>query len=115
MAGHGTGPRPVLPGRRTFAGSGTMSQTIACCNDEPAPDSIFDVRLGIGEPQRRAVRAAKAMSLQVQFLPARQGDAIWVRWPGHQLLIDLAPSKPAARSVSASAPFPRTSAASTCW
>jgi glyoxylase-like metal-dependent hydrolase (beta-lactamase superfamily II) len=29
------------------------------------------------------------MSLQVQFLPARQGDAIWVRWPGHQLLIDL--------------------------
>ena len=29
------------------------------------------------------------MCLDVQFLPARQGDAIWVRWPGHQLLIDL--------------------------
>jgi hypothetical protein len=29
------------------------------------------------------------MGLHVQFLPARQGDAIWVRWPGHQLLIDL--------------------------
>jgi hypothetical protein len=29
------------------------------------------------------------MRLEVQFLPARQGDAIWVRWPGHQLLIDL--------------------------
>ena len=29
------------------------------------------------------------MSLHVQFLPARQGDAIWVRWPGHQLLVDL--------------------------
>lgn len=29
------------------------------------------------------------MSLHVQFLPARQGDAIWIRWPGHQLLIDL--------------------------
>lgn len=25
----------------------------------------------------------------MQFLPARQGDAIWVRWPGHQLLVDL--------------------------
>ena len=46
MAGHGTGPRPVIPGRTTFAGSGTMSKTIACCNDEPAPDSIFDVQLG---------------------------------------------------------------------
>lgn len=33
------------------------------------------------------------MGLQVQFLPARQGDAIWVRWPGHQLLIDLGPEQ----------------------
>ena len=45
MAGHGTGPRPVIPGRTTFAGSGTMSKTIACCNDEPGPSFIFDVQL----------------------------------------------------------------------
>jgi len=29
------------------------------------------------------------VSLHVQFLPARQGDAIWVRWVGHQLIIDM--------------------------
>lgn len=30
------------------------------------------------------------MSLHVQFLPARQGDAIWVRWgEGRQLIIDM--------------------------
>ena len=39
MAGNGTGPRPVIPDRTTFVGSGTMSKTIACCNDEPAPHS----------------------------------------------------------------------------
>ena len=46
MAGNGTGLRPVIPDRTTFVGSGTMSKTIACCNDEPAPHSIFDVQLG---------------------------------------------------------------------
>jgi hypothetical protein len=39
MAGNGTGPRPVIPDRTTFVVSGTMSKTIACCNDEPAPHS----------------------------------------------------------------------------
>jgi hypothetical protein len=30
------------------------------------------------------------MSLEVQFLPAREGDAVWVRWgEGHQLLVDM--------------------------
>lgn len=32
------------------------------------------------------------MSLELRFLPAEDGDAIWVRWgefPGHQLLIDM--------------------------
>lgn len=32
------------------------------------------------------------MSLEIQFLPATDGDAIWVRWgepPGNQLLIDM--------------------------
>ena len=28
--------RQVIPDRTTFVGSGTMSKTIACCNDEPA-------------------------------------------------------------------------------
>ena len=46
MARSGTGSRPVIPGRRTFVGSGTMSKTIACRNDEPAPHSIVDVQLG---------------------------------------------------------------------
>ena len=46
MAGSGTGSRPVIPGRMTFVGSGTMSKTIACRNDEPAPHSIVDVQLG---------------------------------------------------------------------
>ena len=46
MADNGTGPRPVIPDRTTFVGIGTMSQTIACCNDEPYPYYIFDVQLG---------------------------------------------------------------------
>ena len=46
MAGNGTGLRPVIPDRTTFVGSGTMSKTIACCNDEPAPHFIFNVQLG---------------------------------------------------------------------
>jgi hypothetical protein len=39
LGGHSTGPRPVIPGRTTFAGSGTMSKAIACYNDKPAPHS----------------------------------------------------------------------------
>jgi hypothetical protein len=46
VADNGTGPHPVIPDRTTFAGIGTMSQTIAYCNDEPAPHFIFDVQLG---------------------------------------------------------------------
>ena len=49
MAGHGTGPRPVISGRATFVGSGTMSKTIACCNDEPAPS--FHLRRPAGRLQ----------------------------------------------------------------
>jgi len=45
MADNGTGPRPVIPDRTTFVRIGTMSQTIACCNDEPAPHFIFNVQL----------------------------------------------------------------------
>jgi len=37
MAGNGTGPRPVIPGRTTFVGSGTMSKTIACCKRRASP------------------------------------------------------------------------------
>ena len=30
------------------------------------------------------------MSLELRFLPARQGDAIWIRWgDGHQIVIDM--------------------------
>jgi hypothetical protein len=46
MADNGTGPRPVIPDRTTFVRIGTMFQTIACCNDEPAPHFIFNVQLG---------------------------------------------------------------------
>jgi len=46
VADNGTGPHPVIPDRTTFVGIGTMSQTIAYCNDEPAPHFIFDVQLG---------------------------------------------------------------------
>jgi hypothetical protein len=46
VADNGTGPHPVIPDRTTFAGIGTMSQTIAYCNDEPAPHFIFDVQVG---------------------------------------------------------------------
>ncbi|HEY6275834.1 MAG TPA: hypothetical protein VIX86_05840 [Streptosporangiaceae bacterium] len=46
VADNGTGRHPVIPDRTTFVGIGTMSQTIAYCNDEPAPHFIFDVQLG---------------------------------------------------------------------
>ena len=46
VADNGTGPHPVIPDRTTFAGVGTLAQTIAYCNDEPAPHFIFDVQLG---------------------------------------------------------------------
>src|SRR5918992_6185173 len=45
---------------------------------------------GFGEPLCRVARKGAVMSLEVQFLPARQGDAIWVRWGrGRQLMIDM--------------------------
>jgi hypothetical protein len=46
VADNGTGRHPVVPDRTTFAGIGTMAQTIAYCNDQPAPHFIFDVQLG---------------------------------------------------------------------
>jgi hypothetical protein len=46
VADNGAGRHPVIPDRTTFAGIGTMAQTIAYCNDEPAPHFIFDVQLG---------------------------------------------------------------------
>jgi hypothetical protein len=46
VADNGTGRHPVIPDRTTFAGIGTMAQTIAYCNDQPAPHFIFDVQLG---------------------------------------------------------------------
>ena len=46
IADNGTGRHPVIPDQTTFAGIGTMAQTIAYCNDEPAPHFIFDVQLG---------------------------------------------------------------------
>lgn len=46
VADNGTGRHPVIPDRTTFAGIGTMAQTLAYCADEPAPHFIFDVQLG---------------------------------------------------------------------
>jgi len=46
VADNGTGRHPVIPDQTTFAGIGTMAQTIAYCNDQPAPHFIFDVQLG---------------------------------------------------------------------
>lgn len=46
VADNGAGRHPVIPDRTTFAGIGTMAQTIAYCNDQPAPHHIFDVQLG---------------------------------------------------------------------
>jgi hypothetical protein len=46
VADNGAGRHPVTPDRTTFAGIGTIAQTIAYCNDEPAPHFIFDVQLG---------------------------------------------------------------------
>ena len=46
VADNGAGRHPVMPDRTTFVGIGTIAQTIAYCNDEPAPHFIFDVQLG---------------------------------------------------------------------
>ncbi len=46
VADNGTGRHPVVPDRTTFAGIGTIAQTLAYCADEPAPHFIFDVQLG---------------------------------------------------------------------
>ena len=46
IADNGTGRHPVIPDQTTFAGIGTMAQTIAYCKDQPAPHFIFDVQLG---------------------------------------------------------------------
>jgi hypothetical protein len=46
VADNGTGRHPVIPGQTTFVGIGTMAQTIAYCNGQPAPHFIFDVQLG---------------------------------------------------------------------
>ena len=46
VADNGTGRHPVVPDQTTFAGFGTMAQTIAYCDGEPAPHFIFDVQLG---------------------------------------------------------------------
>jgi hypothetical protein len=46
VADNGNGRHAVTPDRTTFAGIGTMAQTIAYCNDQPAPHFIFDVQLG---------------------------------------------------------------------
>lgn len=46
VADNGTGRHPVIPDQTTFVGIGTMAQTIAYCNGQPAPHFIFDVQLG---------------------------------------------------------------------
>jgi hypothetical protein len=46
VADNGSGRHPVIPDRTTFVGSGTMSQTVAYCHDEPDPHFIFDVQRG---------------------------------------------------------------------
>jgi hypothetical protein len=46
VADNGTGRHPVVPDQTTFVGIGTMAQTIAYCDGEPAPMHIFDVQLG---------------------------------------------------------------------
>jgi len=46
VADNGTGRHPVVPDQTTFVGFGTMAQTIAYCDGEPAPHFIFDVQLG---------------------------------------------------------------------
>jgi hypothetical protein len=46
VADNGAGAHPVVPDQTTFAGIGTMAQTLAYCAGEPAPLHIFDVQLG---------------------------------------------------------------------
>jgi hypothetical protein len=46
VADNGTGRHPVVPDQTTFVGFGTMAQTVAYCDGEPAPHFIFDVQLG---------------------------------------------------------------------
>ena len=46
VADNGAGRHPVVPDQTTFVGFGTMAQTIAYCDGEPAPHFIFDVQLG---------------------------------------------------------------------
>ena len=46
VADNGTGRHPVIPDRTTFVGIGTMAQTTAYCNGQPAPHFIFDVQVG---------------------------------------------------------------------
>lgn len=46
VADNGTGRHPVIPDRTTFAGIGTIAQTLAYCASKPAPHFIFDVQLG---------------------------------------------------------------------
>jgi hypothetical protein len=46
VADNGTGRHPVVPDQTTFVGFGTMAQTVAYCEGEPAPHFIFDVQLG---------------------------------------------------------------------
>ena len=46
VADNGTGRHPLVPDQTTFVGFGTMDQTIAYCDGEPAPHFIFDVQLG---------------------------------------------------------------------
>ncbi len=46
VADNGTGRHPVVPDRTTFAGIGTIAQTLAYCAGEPEPHFIFDVQLG---------------------------------------------------------------------
>jgi hypothetical protein len=46
VADNGTGRHPVVPDRTTFAGIGTIAQTLAYCANKPDPHFIFDVQLG---------------------------------------------------------------------
>jgi len=61
VADNGTGRHPVVPDRTTFVGIGTLAQTLAYCDGEPAPHFIFDVQLGgLTVTETTAVRAAAA-------------------------------------------------------
>jgi hypothetical protein len=46
VADNGAGRHPVVPDRTTFAGTGTIAQTLAYCANAPAPHFIFDVQVG---------------------------------------------------------------------